>query len=259
MNRDHVRRALRAATLAAALAPGLAGAQTLTLSPAVVPLGGHLGQSVRQTLKIDNATALALDFELQALDVVARNGRRVRLNAGEVAGSIAATAVFSARRVTVPARAARTVDVTLTLPRATSARAVVVLFRGLTRIARAGRGAATASVGTLFTFSVGGEVAVAASDVAVSPQSAASNLRFEQTFVNSGTEPLVLRGMTVIVDAAGALVGKVPAGPQRLLPGERTSLRSEYPGELARGRYRALATYEFEGRAVTRAAEFTVR
>jgi hypothetical protein len=93
----------------------------------------------------------------------------------------------------------------------------------------------------------------------VSPQSAASNLRFEQTFVNSGSEPLVLRGMTVILDAAGAMVGKVPAAPHRLLPGERASLRSEYPGELARGRYRAVATYEFEGRALTRGAEFTVR
>jgi hypothetical protein len=259
MTRDHARLALPVAALMAVLAPAAARAQTLTLSPAVVPLSGTLGQSVRQTLKIDNATPLALEFELQARDVVVRGGRRVPVAAGELPGSIAATAVFSARRVTVPARAARTVDVTLTLPRAASTRAVVVLFHGLTRIARAGRGAATASLGTLFTFSVGGEVAVAASDVAVSPQSAASNLRFEQTFVNSGSEPLVLRGMTVILDAAGAMVGKVPAAPHRLLPGERASLRSEYPGELARGRYRAVATYEFEGRALTRGAEFTVR
>jgi hypothetical protein len=55
------------------------------------------------------------------------------------------------------------------------------------------------------------------------------------------------------------MVGKVPARPQRLLPGERAAVRSEYGGELAAGRYRALSTFEFEGHALTRNAEFVVR
>lgn len=260
MTRVHARRLLQATALLALCGlPAAARAQTLTLSPAVVPLGGHLGQSVRQTLKIDNASALPLEFELQAEDVVVRKGARAFVTAGQLAESIAATAVFSARRVAVPPHQARTVDVTLTLPRAASHRAVVVIFRGLTRIARGSRGTATVSLGTLFTFSLSDAIAVAASDVTVSPQTAASNLRFEQTFVNSGNEPVVLKGMTAIVDSSGVMVGKVPAGAHRLLPGERTAVRSEYAGELPRGRYRALATYEFEGRAVTRAAEFVVR
>jgi hypothetical protein len=262
MTRDHLRGLLPAAALLALCgqpAPARAQTQTLTLSPAVVPLSGHLGQSVRQTLKLDNATTLPLEFELEAKDVVVRNGARTFVAAGQLAQSIAATAVFSARRVAVPPHQARTVDVTLTLPRAASHRAAVVIFRGLTRIARGSRRTATVSLGTLFTFALSDAIAVAASDVTVSPQTPARNLRFEQTFVNSGNEPVVLKGITVIVDGSGVMVGRVPAAAHRLLPGERAAVRSEYAGELPRGRYRALATYEFEGRAVTRAAEFVVR
>ena len=36
-------------------------------------------------------------------------------------------------------------------------------------------------------------------------------------------------------------------------------MRAEYPGELAAGRYRVLATFEYEGKALTKTAEFVVR
>jgi hypothetical protein len=54
-------------------------------------------------------------------------------------------------------------------------------------------------------------------------------------------------------------VGKVPSSPHRLLPGERASLRADYAGELPSGRYRALATFDFAGRALSSAAEFEVQ
>jgi hypothetical protein len=63
----------------------------------------------------------------------------------------------------------------------------------------------------------------------------------------------------VIVDAAGVLRGRVPFQAHRLLPGESASLRAEYAGELPSGAYRALSTFEFEGRSATRTAEFVVR
>ena len=244
--------------LALLAAPAGAVAQTLSLSPAVVPLSGRFGQSTRQTLALTNGTPLDLAFELEAKDVVVRDGQRVFVEAGEVAGSIAATAVFSARRVSVPPGAAASVDVTLTLPAAAAHRAVVVLFRGVTPI-RDGRGASTtASLGTLLTFSLSDDCSVAAEELAVRPQTASSILGFEQAFANDGREPVVLKGVTVVLDAGGSIVGKAPFRPHRLLPGERASLRADHAGELPPGRYRALATFDFEGRAVTRAADFEV-
>jgi hypothetical protein len=251
-------RAAAAALLLWAAAP-LTAAPTLSLSPAVVPLKGRPGQSTRQTLSLTNGAAQTLAFDLEARDVVVRDGRRVFLEAGETRGSIAATAVFSTRRVKVaPGQTAR-VDVTLTMPAGAGPRAVVVLFRGRTRIAGDPRTGATASIGTLLTFALSDGYSLAPSPLSVRPQTASSNLAFEQAFVNDGTEPVVMKGVTVILSAAGAMVAKVPSPPHRLLPGERATMRSDFAGELASGRYRALSTLDFEGRALTSSAEFTVR
>jgi hypothetical protein len=251
-----LRRLLGGLALAAPLA---ASAQTVSLSPAVVPLGGRAGQGVRQTLSLTNTTPRALSFELEARDVVVAGGTRAFVAAGETPGSIAATAVFSVPRLSVPPGGTARVDVTLTIPPAARHRAAVVLLKGTTRLGADGRTGATVSLGTLFTFALSDAFSVAPSDLAVQAQTATSNLAFQQALANDGTEPVVLKGLTVIVDAAGVLRGRVPFRPHRLLPGESASLRAEYAGELPSGRYRALSTFEFEGRSATRTAEFVVR
>jgi hypothetical protein len=240
-------------------APAAASAQTVSLSPAAVPLGGRPGQGTRQVLTLTNTTSRALSFELEARDVVVRDGARAFVAAGETPGSIASTAVFSAPRLTVPPGGAGTVEVTLTMPPAARHRAAVVLFKGTTRLGADGRSGPTVSVGTLFTFAMSDGFSVAPSALDVRPPSATANLAFSQALANDGAEPVMLKGVAVVVDAAGALRGKAPFQPHRLLPGESASLRAEYGGELPPGRYRALATFEYEGRSATRTAEFVVR
>jgi hypothetical protein len=131
---------------------------------------------------------------------------------------------------------------------------VVALFRGTTRI-----GNAVPSIGALLTFTLSEDFALAASPLALTPPGAASNLVLEAPLANQGREPLAPQGVAVILDASGALVGRAPVERRRRLPGERQTLRAEYPGELAPGAYRALATFEYEGRALTAEAAFAVR
>jgi hypothetical protein len=246
-----------AAFLAAlACAAGL-NAGSLSLSPAVVTLAGDFGQSTTQTLTIRNETALELTFDLVAKDVSVRGGRRVFLDPGELADGIAATAVFSERSISVPAGQKQSVEVTLTLPRATRQRAVVAIFRGTTPI-RNDATSATASLGTLLTFTLSDGVSIFASDLTAKAQSATGNTAFVQSFTNDGQEPVLVKGVTVVLDGRGTLVGKVPFEARRLLPDEDVILRGEFPGELASGRYRALSTVEAAGRAITRSAGFVV-
>jgi hypothetical protein len=250
------RAGLGAALLACLALP--AAAQNLSLSPAVVPLRGQPGQSTRQTLALANGTSKRLAFDLEALDVVVRDGARVFVPAGEVAGSIAATAVFSRRSVVAEPGETQSVDVTLTLP-AAAHRAVVILFRGTTKLQGEGKTEVTASIGTLLTFTLSDEYSLAPAELAVRPQTASSTLGFEQPFTNDGREPVVVKGMTAVLDGDGRMVGKVASRPHRLLPGEQTVLRADYAGELPPGSYRAIATFDYEGRAVTRTAAFVVR
>jgi hypothetical protein len=235
-----------------------AGNGAISLSPAVVMLRGNAGESASQTWIMRNGTSRAMSFDVVAQDVVIDRGTRVMKPAGSIAGSIAATAVFSAKHVTVPAGESTAVTVTVTVPPNASQRAVVTLFRGTDTIMR-DKMPTTASVGALMTFALSNDVAMSATPLVVRPQSATANLAVSHICTNTGREPLVARGMLAIIGADGKLAGKAPLTPRRLLPGERAQLGAEYAGEIARGHYRLLLTYDYEGRTLTQSAEVDVR
>jgi len=236
----------------------VAAAESLSLSPAVVPLAGRFGQSTTQTLTLTNHTSQGLAFRLAAKDVVLVDGRRSFVDPFELPDSIAASAVFTAREVAVPPGESRSVDVTVTLPHQAAHRAVVILFEGATPVPQ-GRTVTRLSLGTLLTFTVSGNVVLDAADLAIEPPSPTRNLAFALAFRNDGSEPLHARGVAIVLGADGAVVGRAVFDGRRLLPGEHTRVRTEYAGDLAPGVYRALATFDYEGRTLTRTAEFTVR
>lgn len=231
---------------------------TLSLSPAVVMLRGDLGQSTTQTLTFRNGTSRAFSFDLVAQDVVVRNGKRTFVDAGSIAGSIAATAVFSRKHVDIGPKETAAVSITVTLPPQTSQRAVVAMFRG-TNTVMSGGVPMSASLGTLLTFNVSDEVELTAAALEVRPQSAAANVGVAGTCTNTGREPLVAKGVLAVLDAGGTLVGKSELRPQRLMPGESMQIDGEYAGELAPGRYRLFVTYDYAGRSLSRSADVEIQ
>ena len=235
-----------------------AHAATLSLSPAVINLKGTFGQSTTQRLTMTNATTDAMSFDLAAEDVVVGNGKRLFVPAGEIAGSIAATAVFSRQRVAVRPGESASVDVTLTVPQNAAPRGVVALFRGTTKILNRGV-LMTPSLGTLITFAMSDDVDVNASPLALTPPSASRNLTIADRVVNSGSEPLVVRAVAAIVDARGAMVGRIDLRPHRLFPREAANIEGAYAGDVAPGHYRVLLTCDLGGKTITRSAELDVR
>ena len=239
------------------LLPGIAAAQTVTLTPSVIQLKGTVGQSTTQRLTMTNASSMDLTFVLEAQDVVVTGGRRVFVGPGEIPGSIARTVVFSQRSVVIPSGQSRSVTVTVTVPRDVSNRAVVALFRGTTKIP-SGDNMATASLGALLTFTLSDHVSLSPAELIVQPQSPTANTSFELPVANSGTEPVAPKGMVAILDARGRLVGRAPFEEKRLLPGERVTFRSEYSGDLGPGSYRVLSTFEYAGTTVSRSAQLVI-
>ena len=221
---------------------------TLSVSPAVVMLQGNVGQSTTQTMTIMNVTSEPMSFDMTAKDVVMRDGKRTLVNAGELAGSVANTAIFSPKNLTVAPGEKRTVEVTVTIPNNPAARAIIAMFQGTTKLQRKGM-QITASLGTLLTFAL--------SDNASAETSA---LSVAQKLSNESSEPVLAQGMLAIVSPAGTLVAKQAMTPRRLLPGETTGVKAEYGGELSAGRYRALVTYVLQNnKTLTSSAEFDVR
>jgi hypothetical protein len=239
--------------------PAFATQGSLSVSPAVVMLQGTPGQSTTQTLTIVNSSDQPFAFDMMAKDAVARNGHRVYVGAGELAGSIAATAVFSRKSVTVAPGERANVTITVTIPPNPSSRAIVALFHGTTKMRSAGMNA-TASLGTLMTFALSGNATATATRLSVRPPTRTTNLSVSQQLVNTGTEPVLALGVLAIVNPYGLLIAKQALPARRVLPGETFDVRADYGGELAAGHYRAFVTYDLQNsNSVTSSAEFDVR
>jgi hypothetical protein len=110
------------------------------------------------------------------------------------------------------------------------------------------------------TFALSDRATATATPVSVRPPTRTTNLSISQQLVNSGTEPVLARGVLAIVNPAGALVAKQALPARRILPGENFDVRSDYGGELAPGHYRAFVTYDVQNsKSITSSAEFDVR
>ena len=231
---------------------------SIALSPAVIMVRCKPGQSTTQTLTIVNHTASEVRFNLSTEDVVVREGRRSYSPAGRIANGIAATSVASPATVVVKAGEEASAQVTFTMPPETGQRAVVTFFQGV--VVPPGNGAIGlgASLGTLITFNVSSNYKVEAGPVLASPQTPAANAILSEQLRNSGSEPVIPKGVVVILNASGKRVAKAPFRPQRLLPGERLIFAATNPAQLAPGRYRTLSSFEFEGKVLNSAGEFTI-
>jgi hypothetical protein len=242
----------------AAAAPLSADVGSMSVSPSEVMLRGNVGQTTTQTLSFTNKTLRALSFEMMAQDAVVHEGVRSYVESGTLPASIAATAVFSPKVFTAAPGESVNIKVTVTIPPNTAVRAIAVMCQGTTRLGVKPL-QMTASVGTLFTFALAGDViAATASPLLIQTPTVSSSLVAGQEVANSGTEPVVATGMLVILDQAGAMIGRQGVTGWRMLPGEKTAIRVVYDGRLAAGHYRAMVTYDLTDKTLTSVAEFDV-
>lgn len=231
---------------------------SVSLTPAVLELKGKPGDGTKQALRIENNGDVPLTFDLSVVDVVTRNGKRVFVAPGELPGSIAATAVVKPARVVAQPHASATAELTLTVPMQTAIRAVVARFQAQPKPSATGP-AISMGVGALITFDLAGTASAKAEPLVVHPQTATKNLSFSDRIENNGAEPFITGGVVAILDSTQRLITRLPLPQTRLLPGERLELKTENPGELPRGRYRAVMSMSYSGRILTQTADFESR
>ncbi|HET9183784.1 MAG TPA: hypothetical protein VFP59_16760 [Candidatus Angelobacter sp.] len=232
---------------------------SLSLSPAVIMGRGAFGQGLTQTLTLSNNTGKDLNFDLVAQDVVVKDGKRIYVAAGELPDSIAATAVFSPKTILIKAHTAGSVDVRLTLPAKTDVRAIVAIFQGTDVLPTSSGGVGmTASLSTLITFNLSENVKLESETAHVTPPSASDYMLVSQWLDNMGTEPVLPEGTAAVLNAKGSLVSKAVFKPQRLLPGERQEFVAAFPEQLPSGSYRALCSFQFEGKTQTSSVDFKI-
>jgi hypothetical protein len=242
-------------------APGAgteAPSASLSLSPAIIMVRCKPGQSTTQTLTITNHTAADVRFNLTTEDVVVREGKRSFSPAGQIANGIAASSVVAPAAVVVKAGEAASVQVTLTVPPETGQRAVVTFFRGVLAASANGVIGLGTSLGTLITFNLSGDYQVEIGPLEASLQTSTANMILSEELRNRGTEPVIPKGVIVVLNGSGKRVAKASFNAQRLLPGERLVFAATNPAQLSPGHYRTLSSFEFERKILTSAGEFTI-
>jgi hypothetical protein len=233
-----------------------ASSPSVSLAPAVLVIHSKFGQAVTETVTMTNGTAHVLNFDMDAQDVIVKNGKRVFVPAGQLPNSIAASAVFSRRSGTVQPGSEESVQVILTVPAATSIRACIVSFHSKHVAMARNAVSLSASLGSLMTFVLTDAIVVEPGAVRVRAATASANLKVVESLKNTGAEPVVPTGVVAFVDAGGALAAKIPFDAQRLLPGEDLEFSATYAGRLKPGLYRVLCSFEFEGKTLTTTGEF---
>ncbi len=233
-------------------------APSLSLSPAVIMVRARPGQGTTQTLTIANGMSDELRFEVETQDVVVKDGKRTFVPAGQVASGIALGAVAAPSSATVKPGQTASVAVTLTIPQNTTQRAVVVFFRAKMAPTQGGSVGLGAALGALVTFTLSDDFQVEPGPITVAAQTATANAVFSEEVRNTGTEPVIPKGVLAVLNLAGKRVAKAVFEPQRLLPGEKLVFSVSSPDLLPPGQYRAISTFEYEGKVVTGTGEFTV-
>jgi hypothetical protein len=235
-----------------------ASPSSLVLTPAIIMVRCKPGESTTQVLTIVNNTDQELSFTIATEDVVVRDGKRSFSAAGKIANGIASSVIATPTSVVVKAGEAAAVHVTVTLPAQTPQRAVVTFFRGGVVKSVPGSVALAVSMGALVTFNLSTDYQVAAGPVQASVQTDAANTILSQELYNRGSEPVLPKGVIVILNASGKRMAKASFGTERLLPGERLTVAATNPTQLPPGLYRTFSSFEFERKVVTSAGEFTI-
>lgn len=234
-------------------------APSITLSPAVMMVKGKPGQSFSQDLTLYNNTALELAFSLEARDVVVRDGKRIFVPAGETQGGIARNAVFNHSSVVVGPGGSAAVSVTVTIPPAPAARAIACIFMGKTTLGTKNSMAMTGSLGALVTFTLSDDFRVESRPMQIAVDPDSQLVTFHQILKNTGTDPVVPKGVIAVTDANGALITRLPMPSQRMLPGEILEFSAEHSGLFRAGKYRAMLLMENETAFFSNATEFNIK
>jgi hypothetical protein len=234
-------------------------APSITITPAVVMVKAKSGQTFSQELTLFNNTIYDLHFHMVAEDVIVRDGKRIFVPAGELEGSIARNAVFSDTDIVVLPNSSSSTRVTVTVPPTPSPRAIACIFMGKTAVAARNSLAMTASLGALVTFTLSNDYHLQNQPLQVSVDEDAKVISFHQQVKNTGSEPVVPKGVIAVTNERGGLVARVPVTGTRLLPGESSEFTAEHPGLPKTGKYKAMLLMQHESALFSNAAEFTIK
>ena len=245
------------AAILCVLGTSQAHGQTLGITPALVDAKVKRGATYTQAFTISNNTSTRLRLRSSAADFwYGEHNERIDALPGTQPRSASTWVQFSPAEQIIEPNSSAVVNAVITIPQTaaggyytvpifeteavdaslaatigkTATAAVMIRFRGL----------------LLLTTEDATEYNVEVVNGRITAPTASTELKMELDLRNRSTAHASVRGIFAIVDTAGKLAGRGKIEEKRYLPGQRNTLKADWAGQLAPGRYTTIVTLTYD-------------
>jgi hypothetical protein len=243
------------AAIVCGLGTSRAHGQTLGITPALVDAKVKRGATYNQAFTITNNTVTPLRLVCSVADFwYGEHNERVDGLPGTLPRSASTWVQFSPAQQIIEANSSVTVNAVITIPTEaaggyytvpifeteavkptatignTATAAVMIRFRGL----------------LLLTTEDATEYNVEVVNGWITAPTSSTELKMELDLRNRSTAHANVHGIFAIVDTAGKLAGRGKIEEKRYLPGQRDTLKADWAGQLAPGRYTTIVTLTYD-------------
>jgi hypothetical protein len=245
------------AAILCGLGTSQAHGQTLGITPALVDAKVKRGATYSQAFTISNNTGARLRLRCSVSDFwYGEHNERIDALPGTQPRSASTWVQFSPAEQVIEPNSSAVVNAVITIPQTaaggyytvpifeteaadatlaatigkTATAAVMIRFRGL----------------LLLTTEDATEYNLEVMNGRITPPTSSSELRMELDLRNRSTAHIRVHGMFAIVDPAGKLAGRGKVEEKRYLPGQRDTLKADWAGQLAPGRYTTIVTLTYD-------------
>jgi len=233
------------------------GQNSLGLTPAMIDADVKPGKSYVQEFTIVNNTGTRLRFRCFVNDYwYGENNERLVSRPGTQPRSASNWVQLSPSEIVIEPRSSGVVKAVISVPESAAGGYYTIPFfegEAADKPSEAQKnGTAAASVvvriGGLLMLATENksEYNVSVSDGKIQPPTASSPLEMQLHLKNSGTAHARVRGMFVILDAAGKIAGRGRIEEKKFLPGQRDLLSTTWAGELGSGKFTAIVTLSYD-------------
>lgn len=245
------------AAILCGLSTSHAHGQTLGITPALVDAKVKRGATYSQAFTISNNTSTRLRLRSSAADFwYGEHNERIDALPGTQPRSASTWVQFSPAEQILEPNSSAVVNAVITIPQtAAGGYYTVPIFE--TEAVDAGLAATIGKTATaavmirfrgllLLTTEDATEYNVEVVNGRITAPTSSTELKMELDLRNRSTAHASVRGIFAIVDTAGKLAGRGKIEEKRYLPGQRNTLKADWAGQLAPGRYTTIVTLTYD-------------
>lgn len=238
--------------------------QGMTISPPTFELSANPGDTIKNSVRVDNLTpeSLTVFVDKKNFTALGEEGQ-VELTEDNSTFSLASWITVSASSANIPAKGSHTFDFTIAVPANAEpgGKFGSIVFRTNPKPVNETGLAIGQEVGALVLLKIAGDLKDEATIEAFKAAKSFMEygpVAFETRVKNSGNVHVKPTGSVTITDIFGNKVATVPIESRNILPGATRKINTEWSEKSLFGKYTATLSLQYGSKVITASSSFTV-